>query len=795
MMTKPRFILLFSLFSLGICCVPPWQNESLQTDVSAENQQPLPELNSNSSPRPLERDPVHAGPSGVRLEELTPYFEEDALIEAISELNNNNPDPAISAFEEWISSHETSEHLARAKFILGYAYYTNSNYAAALPLFTSCTEQYDLMQDYCSFWAARSAEESENYQQALQFGTQVSQEAVFGPRTQYLNGRVQIQLGNYSEAISILEAFVETYPNAYYRNDLDFELASAYRALDQFDDAARIYHRIALLHPGNRVETRAENELNEIRSNVSDSVLQSFTVRSTNESVARAQVLFDRHRSEQVIDLLRPVISNMTSNDESYCDANYLVGKSFSKLRQHSNSIPFYENVIAHCQDEEMLHVRGLYNLGKSFWNADRDSEAITIFERLWTEHHDNSYADDGMLYAARILRSNDDEAGYVAMLENQIATFPDGDMLKDAIWLLMQRHILAGNYREAVRFADQISAQTGENDLYSRGRIKYFRAVSLELLSQQQEARAGYAAVMTEYPMSFYSLLSYNRLLLFDPEFAAEMMVTLHQETEQTEGFIAVDPPEAGEHDAFLCSTELLQLGLFSLAEKEFKRLESAFPNADELGWVISLLYDRVGAYHLSHHVPGERQDLLLNYPTGNNLERWKIAYPRPFWEMIEANAAEREIDPFIILAIMREESGFQPRIESWANARGLLQLMIGTARDMGRLTGRGSVSTSDLFDPAINIELGSMYMRRLSDRFEAHPAMIIGGYNGGQGNIRNWLSARGNVPLDIWVEEIPYQQTRNYVKRVTMTYWVYRWLYAEEDPFVVLPFDLSSL
>ncbi len=299
----------------------------------------------------------------------------------------------------------------------------------------------------------------------------------------------------------------------------------------------------------------------------------------------------------------------------------------------------------------------------------------------------------------------------------------------------------------------------------------------------------------MRDYPMSYYALLAYNRLVALNPAFASELMTELHTATDMTEGFIAVDPPEAGEHGAFLRGTELLRLGLFSLAEGEFKKLEAAFPNADELGWVISLLYDRAGAYHLSHHVPGERQDLHLHYPAGDNLERWEIAYPRPFWETIEAAAAERELDPYVVLAIMREESGFQPGIESWANARGLLQLMIGTARDMGALTGREHVRERDLFDPEINIELGTMYMRTLSDRFQGHPAMIIGGYNGGQGNIRNWLEARGTMPLDLWVEEIPYQQTRDYVKRVTMSYWIYRWLYADADPFVLLPSDLSTL
>ncbi len=102
------------------------------------------------------------------------------------------------------------------------------------------------------------------------------------------------------------------------------------------------------------------------------------------------------------------------------------------------------------------------------------------------------------------------------------------------------------------------------------------------------------------------------------------------------------------------------------------------------------------------------------------------------------------------------------------------------------------GSVRARDLFDPETNIQLGTRYMRRLGDLFEDHPCLIIAGYNGGQGNVRSWLRQRGEMPLDLWVEQIPYAQTRHYVKRVTMSMWVYDWLYGEEDGLLLLGSDL---
>jgi soluble lytic murein transglycosylase len=118
----------------------------------------------------------------------------------------------------------------------------------------------------------------------------------------------------------------------------------------------------------------------------------------------------------------------------------------------------------------------------------------------------------------------------------------------------------------------------------------------------------------------------------------------------------------------------------------------------------------------------------------------------------------------------------------------------MEGTANDMARLTGRGSVRASELFDPDINIELGTQFMKTLGDRYGDHPCLVFAGYNGGHGNVNRWLRERGQLELDLWVEEIPYEQTRHYVKRVTMSWWVYRWLYvADRLPSVDL--DLPEI
>jgi soluble lytic murein transglycosylase len=287
---------------------------------------------------------------------------------------------------------------------------------------------------------------------------------------------------------------------------------------------------------------------------------------------------------------------------------------------------------------------------------------------------------------------------------------------------------------------------------------------------------------------------LSLNRLAALDREGTRSLVAELKRPNDKTEGFIEM-VPEVAENRHFVAGVLLLRLSLFKLAAQEFGALRAEFPNRDEVGWLVAKLFDRSGNYQRSHAVPGPRLDMHLAYPAGSNVERWKIAFPQPYLDEVTKRARERGLNPAIIYAIMREESGFNAGVESYANAYGLLQLMLPTANDMSKLTGRGKVAPRDLFQPAVNIELGTMFMKVLSQSYDGHAALIIGGYNGGRGNIDKWLRDRGRMPLDLWVEEIPFAQTREYVKRVTTSYWVYHWLYGSGEGWVDLPFDLAPL
>ncbi|HLA24224.1 MAG TPA: transglycosylase SLT domain-containing protein [bacterium] len=151
-----------------------------------------------------------------------------------------------------------------------------------------------------------------------------------------------------------------------------------------------------------------------------------------------------------------------------------------------------------------------------------------------------------------------------------------------------------------------------------------------------------------------------------------------------------------------------------------------------------------------------------------------WRLAYPRAFWPLIVPEAARHGLDPLLVLAVIREESRFDPRAVSSANAVGLMQLLPSTARGvLGR-----PVGPTALMEPALNIRAGTAYLAGLLRAFQGTTPLAVGAYNAGPGGVRRH-AALARSDLDRFVEELPYAETRAYVQRVMQSYGIYRWLY----------------
>ena len=142
------------------------------------------------------------------------------------------------------------------------------------------------------------------------------------------------------------------------------------------------------------------------------------------------------------------------------------------------------------------------------------------------------------------------------------------------------------------------------------------------------------------------------------------------------------------------------------------------------------------------------------------------RVRYPRAYWDLFSSASSRLALDPYLVLALSRQESLFNPKATSSSNARGLMQLIPSTARKMASQEGIDPEAIR-LYDPSVNVQLGTAYLKNLFEMFNGDAFHAVAAYNAGENAVSKWI-AKSPGADDEWVENIAYKETRDYVKKV---------------------------
>lgn len=175
----------------------------------------------------------------------------------------------------------------------------------------------------------------------------------------------------------------------------------------------------------------------------------------------------------------------------------------------------------------------------------------------------------------------------------------------------------------------------------------------------------------------------------------------------------------------------------------------------------------------------------LFLVAALGSGLldSRWLLRklYPIYYADIVTRYCTRYDVDPLLVMAIMKVESGFYPRAESRRGAKGLMQIMPETAAWVASQLGLERPGEEELFDPETNIMLGTWYISSLAREFGGELVVILAAYNAGRGNVTRWLGESRWSGRVEHIEDIPFRETQGYVKRVAKTYQIYKRAYGD--------------
>jgi soluble lytic murein transglycosylase len=286
---------------------------------------------------------------------------------------------------------------------------------------------------------------------------------------------------------------------------------------------------------------------------------------------------------------------------------------------------------------------------------------------------------------------------------------------------------------------------------LRNQNRWRYWAARTAEKLGEREAARAGYAAVLPTD--NWYAVLSAARL----GRRYAPTPVPLPRD-DAALGRVAAEP-------GLVRARELLLCGLPGEANGEWR---AALDALDRDGQVQAVRLASGWGWHLQAIAAAAKLGLYDDY---------ELFYPRPYDTEVRGAVARTGLPPSLVYAIIRQESLYRPDAASGAGALGLMQLLPSTAQATARGAGQPVPSRTDLLLPEVNVPLGAAYLRGLLDRSGGQLPLAVAGYNAGPAAVARWLPA-APMETDVWVENIPFNETRSYVQRVHWHSLVFEWL-----------------
>jgi len=516
--------------------------------------------------------------------------------------------------------------------------------------------------------------------------------------------------------------------------------------------------------------------------------------RDANEQLDRVRALSDARRFAEAEQAAEETLTALLPTERATllgCEVQFLSGKALSSTRAYARAGEVFEALLGQCSDPD-LRARAQFMAGKAAASDGQHTLAAKRFAALEQEAPKHSLADDARLYGALAYLELGVEARFTELLSAMPDDYPDGDMVPEGAFRLALRRLDKQDFQGAVRVLERVldnKFSSGARASDFAGRERYFHARALAASGEAERAFREYEALITELPLSYYMLSAYSALNAADSARAAAALASALAAVPSTPVVLTNRPEFSGL--GFGRALELFGVGDLENGARELDALGLPGSSRPEILWGISKLYAEAGSVKLSH--AAARRALSAapsSWPAAAWVDAWKLAFPAPFHEIVAREAKRTSQSPALIYAIMREESAFDPDAESVADAYGLMQLIVPTAKVMARPLGLPSDRAS-LKRPSVNVALGSSALAKYAEAFPENTLLAIPAYNAGPGNPKRWLRDRPNADFDLWVELIPYLETRRYMKRVLSSRAAYAFLYQREDfeKFALLP------
>ena len=625
-------------------------------------------------------------------------------------------------------------------------------------------------------------------------------------RTQYLLAADLIQQGEGKQALAYLRGLDQDYPLL--RPQILFKIAQAYQQNKQSQDAQRTLNYLIKTYPQHPLTANALALLPENQALHETRLIQQFPYHPITQNIAHQRL---RQNPDQFELLLLLAKYSRDSTLNPFRDRLVLeypskltpkdweaIGDGYWRTGEHRKAADAYtlSNPIP----------RNLYRAARGFHRNGNLDTARRAYQRLLREYHDAREAGEALIHLASI--SSGDEA--VVYLEKAIAKFPSSAPQayhsKAIVHERFSKHQAANKSRQKLlnqhsnsaaaaeyrwNMAQELAANGNKQDAWLSMQPVVKSNLELDFapraiytagkwaleLNKAEAANTAFKRVIKLYPQSYWAWRSAVMLGWNVGDFG--QLRSLSPSLNLTKAY---SPLPMGSE----ALQELYLLGQYYdawlLLQSEIEQPQQLSVNEQFTAGVLQLELGQysTGMQSIWDLTKGETPQELKQWRILRQTETyWHSLFPFPYESEILQYAQQQEINPLLVISVMRKESSFNPTIDSTVGAVGLMQIVPPTAK---WVAGQIQLADYSLTNPQDNIKIGTWYLKHNHHRYQDDSLLAVASYNAGTGNVNAWLNWYHINDRDRFVEQIPFAETKDYVEGVFGNYWNYLRLYNPE-------------
>ncbi len=708
--------------------------------------------------RPTRKGRVHAPPSPRAIRLATAFRASAQLRPMAQQLASTRSPAAFAGVQNYAAAHP-GDAASAAFLALGHAFALDHRYPEAVAQFrlASTDESLGDYADYLGAQAAVRANQPDVAATLLRNFNERHPDSIFVATAPVLLATIAIQHGNGAEALRVLDPLRST-PTA---NSPEFRyiFGRALQVTGNTAGAAAAFRELYTRQPLTAEAAQARQQL------------QSMGVPLTAaERKAHADQLFNAKRYADAAEEYHSI----EQNDPTLASADRDALKIYTAVcdlrlkranRREVEALPVTDD------DSAALKMYMLAELSRS--EGDRGTHDSLIGQMIqrfprsrWTEE---ALYSGGNMYL--LLHDSTQTLFHYGQL---VRLFPDSLYAPSAHWRMAWVNYRTRQYTEAARLMEeQIARYPGGQEIPS---ALFWRARIFEDEEHNlPHAAAFYHALTEAYPNFYYSLLARRRLAVLGRREPVELAL-LSSVRRPTIPELTGELPEDDPH---LIKARLLANA--ALNEYIGPEIEAGEDSSEWGALAQAEIYSSFGETTRALQSMKHSGLPFFALPLDQVPEvYWRLLFPRPFWPELVRDSQSNGLDPFLVASLIRQESEFNAGAISRANALGLMQLLPSVGKSLAKKRGIRHFTATDLLNPAVNLQLGTVNLRQVLDRYGDQPEYALAAYNAGDVPVRQWMALGDYKDIAEFVESIPYTETREYVEAILRNREMYRALYG---------------